>query len=106
MGYVRGDSKTAKNSRLRLSQKFLSDLEEHYNKIGHRAIEVVFQERPAEYLKFVANLLPKEIELTVDNQLAETTDAELEELIAQVRERRERRLALGSVECRENKTLN
>ena len=39
MGYVRGDSKIAKNSRLRLSQKFLSDLEEHYNKIGHRAIE-------------------------------------------------------------------
>ena len=52
MGYVRGDSKTAKNSRLRLSQKFLSDLEEHYNKIGHRAIEIVFQERPAEYLKY------------------------------------------------------
>jgi hypothetical protein len=106
MGYVRGDSKTAKTSRLRLSTKFLNDLEAHYNEIGHTAIKMVFQERPAEYLKFIANLLPKEIDLTVDNQLADITDAELEELVAQVRERRERRLAIASTERREDQALN
>ena len=106
MGYKRGDSKVAKNSRLRLSQKFLADLEEHYNRIGHRAIEMVFQERPAEYLKFISGLLPKEFELTVDNALIGTTDDELEELIAQVRERRQQRIAIGSVERGESETLN
>ena len=105
MGFKTGDSKIAKNSRLRLSQKFLADLEEHYLKIGHRAIEMVFQERP-DYLKFISGLLPKEFELTVDNALTGTTDAELEELIVAVRERRERRLALGEAERGENQALN
>jgi hypothetical protein len=106
MGYIKGDSKIAKTSRLRLNQKFLSDLEKHYNEVGHTAIEMVFRERPVEYLKFIANLLPKEIDLTVDNQLADITDAELDELVAQVRERRGRRLAITETERREDQALN
>ncbi len=85
--FEKGKQKTggrAKGARNRLSAAFLeafaADFEEH----GADTIKIVRVERPAEYLKTAAYLMPKEFEIT-DNRLMEISDDELDVFIEYAR---------------------
>lgn len=52
-------------SRNKLSEYFLHELADHFEEHGREAIEQVFRERPGEYLRIIASLIPKELMLEV-----------------------------------------
>ena len=47
-------------SKPKLSEKFISELAKHFSKHGAKAIERVYNDDPATYLKLVAHLVPRE----------------------------------------------
>ena len=67
-----------KGSRNKLSEEFLSALYADFEAHGADAIARVRQDRPHEYIKVIASLLPKELAINGDEDLS---DAELDERI-------------------------
>lgn len=68
-----------KGSRNKLAEDFIRDLAADWEGHGAEAIAKTREERPAEYVKVVASLLPKEMVLKRPEQ--EMTDGELAEYI-------------------------
>jgi hypothetical protein len=104
--FEKGRAKTggrAKGVRNRLSHSFLEPLHKDFVEHGEEVIRIVRVERPHEYLKVVAYLMPKELEI-IDSRLQDITD---DELIAYI-EYAQRQLAgrVGSVESGEESPLN
>ena len=104
--FEKGRPKTggrAKGARNKLSQAFLeafaADFEEH----GAEVIKIVRIEKPHEYLKTAAYLMPKEFEIT-ETHLMEIPDHELDAFIEFARQRLAER-ALGA-SIREAETIN
>ena len=52
-------------SKNRLSEYFLHELADHFEEHGREAIERVCEDRPGEYLRIIASLIPKELLLEV-----------------------------------------
>ena len=52
-----------KGSRGKLAEAFIADLYESWQENGKAAIKKVLDERPHEYLKIVASLMPRQVEL-------------------------------------------
>lgn len=48
-------------SKNRLSEYFLFELADHFERYGKEAIVRVFEDRPGEYLRIIASLIPKEL---------------------------------------------
>src|SRR5262245_21939164 len=92
-----------KGSRNRLAYGFVEALQRDFEEHGEAVIRIVRVERPAEYLKVIASILPKELEIS-DSRLKELSDEQLDALLALV----EGRLAdrAGKLESREDPTLN
>lgn len=65
-----------KGSRNKLGEDFLSALQADFEKHGPKTIETVREERPHEYLKVVASILPKELNVNT-NRVEEMSDDEL-----------------------------
>jgi hypothetical protein len=104
--FNKGQPKTggrAKGVKNRLSHAFLTALVEDFEKHGIEAIKICRVEKPNEYVRLIAHLMPKELEIT-DNRLHDITD---NELIAYI-EYAQRQLAsrAGSVEGGEEPALN
>ena len=78
---IGGRAKGVKN---RLSHAFLTALAEDFEQHGVEAIRICRVERPNEYLRVIAHLMPKELEVTV-GPLQEISDVELEKLIEHAR---------------------
>jgi hypothetical protein len=76
----------AKGVKNRLSHAFLTALAEDFEQYGVEAITICRVERPNEYLRVIAHLMPKELEVTV-GPLQEVSDQELETLIEHARTR-------------------
>jgi hypothetical protein len=77
-----------KGARSKLSESFLDDLYESWERHGAAAIMRVIDEKPDAYLKVVASLLPKNLNLNVNpyNDLTdEQIDQRIRELDAQLR---------------------
>ena len=55
-------------SKNRLSEYFLHELAGHFEKYGKEAIERVCRDRPSEYLRIIAGLIPKELLLEVSQE--------------------------------------
>lgn len=72
-----------KGSRNRLGESFLLALADDFETHGVAAIAQVRVERPHEYLKVVASILPKELTIKTD-PLEDLTDAELDRRIKQL----------------------
>jgi hypothetical protein len=72
-----------KGSRNKLGEAFVSALLEDWEKHGIAAIEKVRDEKPADYLKVVASVIPKEVHHTVEDY-DELSDDELAEQFAAV----------------------
>jgi hypothetical protein len=69
-----------KGSRNKLGEAFMLAMHESFEAHGPATIETVRTEKPEQYLKVIASLLPKEFTLNV-NDAADMTDDELAERI-------------------------
>ena len=70
-----------KGSRNRLGEEFIKALSDDFDANGVSAIARVREERPQDYLKVIASLLPKEIKLSDERELSdEELDRQLREL--------------------------
>src|SRR5215218_9711831 len=78
-GNPRGRPKGARN---RLGEEFLLNLADDFEQHGSAVIAQVREERPHEYLKVIASLLPKE--LKVQSPVSEMTEEELDRRIMQL----------------------
>jgi hypothetical protein len=79
-GHV-GGRRGAKN---RLSHAFLTALAEDFELHGIEALRIARVDRPIEYIKVVAGLMPKELEI-MDSRLHDLSDEELDVFIAKLR---------------------
>lgn len=73
-----------KGSRNKLSENFITALSNDFEKNGVSVIEAVRAEKPAEYLKIIAAIVPKEINVR-DMTLEDMSDEELLERLDEVR---------------------
>jgi hypothetical protein len=71
-----GNGGRPRGSRNRLTGDFIGALAEEFAAHGAEAIKIVRIERPAEFLKIVASLMPKELEI-LDSRLKDISDDEL-----------------------------
>ncbi|MBN8968949.1 MAG: hypothetical protein J0G95_10865 [Rhizobiales bacterium] len=67
-----------KGSRNKLGEEFIAALHDDFQEHGVAAIQVVRAERPHEYLKVIAGILPRELKVTTESDL---TDEQLIERI-------------------------
>ena len=72
-----------KGARSRLQENFLAVLANDFKENGEAAIQKMRQERPSEYVKCIASLMPRQLEL--DRPMQEMTDDELAAEIARTR---------------------
>lgn len=70
-----------KGSRNKLGEDFISALQADFTENGKQAIETVRKDRPHEYLKVIAGILPKELNVTT-TRVEEMSDDELADGIA------------------------
>ena len=78
-----------KGSRDRISTALLEAITRDFEEYGEESIKIARIERPIEYLKIVASLLPREFGLEIiDNRMQEISDEELELLIEHAREQK------------------
>ena len=85
--FEKGRQKTGgrvKGSRNRIAYKLIEALEKDFEEHGEQAIKIARIERPVEYLRIIASVIPKEFEI-VDGRLAELSDEELDVFIAKLR---------------------
>ena len=69
-----------KGARNNLAEAFLDDLVEAWEREGAAAIQRVIETKPAAFLKIVADLMPKDMNLTV-NRYDQLTDEQLMERV-------------------------
>jgi Family of unknown function (DUF5681) len=65
-----------KGSKNKLAESFIADLFDDWQQRGPDVIKRVAEERPHEYLKIIAHLLPKDVNLKVSN-LDDLSDEQL-----------------------------
>lgn len=72
-------------ARNRISTALLTAFAEDFEKFGEETVRITRVEKPVEYLRIAASLLPKEFEITHSQQLHELSDEELEQFIEQLK---------------------
>jgi hypothetical protein len=78
--FEKGRQKTggrAKGARNRLSAGFIEALAREFEEHGEETLRICRTERPHEFLKIVAGVIPKEFEIS-DSRLKELSDDELD----------------------------
>lgn len=81
--FEKGNSGRPKGSRNRLSEAFIEALADDFDAHGPVVIETVRLEKPDQYLKVIASILPKDLKLTV-NEFDGMSDAELIERLQEL----------------------
>ena len=94
-----------KGSRNRLSHAFVDALYKEFEEFGSEAIRIARVERPHEFLKVIASIMPKEFEIT-DSRLKEISDDELDLLIGIAKRQLASGNSLRDAESGEDKTIN
>ena len=85
--FEKGRSKTggrAKGAKNRLSHAFLTALAEDFEQHGIETLKIARMEKPVEYIRIVAGLMPKELEI-MDSRLTDLSDEELDVFISKLR---------------------
>lgn len=82
-----GGSGRPRGSRNRLSEAFLDALCADFDVHGPAVIERVRLEEPAAYLRTVASIMPKRVEVEAGDDLRHLSDAQLVTMIEQCAER-------------------
>jgi hypothetical protein len=78
-----GNAGRPKGARNKLGEAFIQALHDDFAEHGVAAIATVRAEKPDQYLKVIASLMPKEMTLNFTDDYSETTD---DELIERIRE--------------------
>jgi hypothetical protein len=78
-----GNPGRPKGSRNKLGEAFVQALHDDFQTHGVSVIAIVREERPHEYLKVVASLLPKQVEIKED-AFGDLTDEQLAAVLASV----------------------
>jgi len=73
-----------KGARNKLGEAFIQALHDDFTEHGVQAIKDVRDEKPDQYLKVIASLMPKEHRLSINDQFTDMTDDELAERIRQL----------------------
>lgn len=73
-----------KGARNKLGEAFIQALADDFDKHGIAAVETVRTEKPDQYLKVIASLMPKEHRLSFEDQYNEMTDDEIAGRIRQL----------------------
>jgi hypothetical protein len=73
-----------KGSRTRLTSLLLNSLVADFEQFGPAAVKIMRVEKPSEYVKVIASLVPKEL-LVQESALAEMSDDDLIESLAIIR---------------------
>jgi hypothetical protein len=84
--FIRGRPKTggrAKGAKNRLSHAFLTALTEDFEQHGVEALKIARIEKPVEYIRIVAGLMPRELEI-MDSRLTDLSDEELDVFIVKL----------------------
>ena len=74
-----------KGSRSKLQENFLKALSDDFEANGIEAIQTMRQEKPADYVRTIASLMPKQLE--IERPLQDMTDDELADSIVALREK-------------------
>lgn len=69
--FVPGNGGRPKGARNKLGEEFIKALADDFDQHGTDAIARVREDRPQDYLKVIASLLPKEIKLTDERELSD-----------------------------------
>lgn len=77
-----------RESKDRLTAAFWRELAEHFDEFGRAAIQTVYEEDPAAYLRVCASLMPKELDVRTDDMDPERLEAQLAILDAIIESRR------------------
>ena len=64
-----------------LNQEFMQALLLHFRQHGKKAIEKVARNQPAVYVKILALLVPREMQIEQTNRIKQMTDEEIEQAI-------------------------
>jgi hypothetical protein len=84
MTFKQGQGGRAKGVKNRLSHAFLTALVEDFEKHGEEAIKICRVEKPNEYLRVIAHLMPRELEIS-HNPIEVISDDELITYIEHIR---------------------
>jgi hypothetical protein len=76
-----GNPGRPKGARNKLGEAFIQALHDSFNEHGPKTIETVRTEKPDQYLKVIASLIPTEHRVTINDQFSEMTDDELAERV-------------------------
>ena len=71
-----GNGGRRKGSRAKLGEAFLEDMRDAWETQGKEVIDRVIADRPQDFMKVIASLLPRDVNLTVNN-MDDATDDEL-----------------------------
>ena len=74
-----------------LNQEFMQALLLHFRSHGKKAIEKVARNQPAVYVKILALLVPREMQIEHTNRIKQMTDEEIEQAIEAIEEMLARR---------------
>ena len=74
--FAPGNPGKPKGARTKLGEQFLSALQRDFEAHGVKAIARVRTERPQDYVKVIASLMPRDLNLNINN-LDDATDDEL-----------------------------
>ena len=70
-----------KGSRNKLGEDFIKDLLVHWTENGTQALTDCLKHSPSQYVKVVASLLPKQIDMKLDNPLADLSDDQVADVV-------------------------
>lgn len=82
--FKKGTGGRVPGSRNKLQKVFVDELAKDFEENGAGAIRIVRVEKPAEYLRIVASVLPKEL-LVAEASLGDLSDEEILEALAEIR---------------------
>ena len=82
------DIRREPGSRNRLQKNVIDSFLESFETNGKMALEILFKEKPVDYLRLIASVLPKEF-LVAEASLGDLTDEEVAEALATIRKARE-----------------
>ena len=93
-----------KGARNKLGADFLYALQREFEQHGEDAIRIVRVEKPVEFLRVIASVLPRELEIVDGGRLKELSDEQLDRIIEFINGRIAERA--GKSDGREGEALN
>jgi hypothetical protein len=112
--FLPGAGGRTKGTRNRLAAKVLEDIFAHWTEPsdnpafckGQAALEMLYRERPGDYLRLATSVLPKEFVL--ESAMADTTDEQIEEMLVRFREKliEVRATPVAMLPAQEKETVN